>query len=77
MHQPIETIPVLDTRLSTALTVTGLVGAAAAVFAVLAMWTLLTSPDRVASAASDGLPALFRVVLVAVFEAARPLVAWL
>jgi len=41
------------------------------------MWTLLTAPDRVASAAPDGLPALFQVVLTVVFEAARPLVAWL
>jgi hypothetical protein len=49
----------------------------AALFAVLAMWTLLTAPDRVASAAPDGLPALFQVVLAVVFEAARPLVAWL
>ena len=41
------------------------------------MWTLLTSPDRVASAAPGGLPAIFKVVLVVVLEAARPLVAWL
>ena len=77
MRAPDDRIPTLDTRLSAALTVTGLVGSTAAVFAVLAMWTLLTSPDRVASAAAHGLPALFEVVLVAVLEAARPLVAWL
>ena len=41
------------------------------------MWTLLTSPDRVASAAPGGFPAIFQVVLSVVLEAARPLVAWL
>ena len=73
----LDTVPTLDGRLSAGLTALGLVASTAAVFAVLAMWTLLTSPDRVASAANDGLISIFRVVLVAVYEAARPLVAWL
>jgi hypothetical protein len=77
MHPAIETIPDLDHRLSTGLTVFGLVAGTAAVFAVLAMWTLLTSPDRVASAAQGGWPAIVKVVLAVVIEAARPLVAWL
>jgi CDP-diglyceride synthetase len=77
MHPAIDTIPDVDQRLSAGLTVLGFVGGAAALFAVLAMWTLLTSPDRVASAAPGGLPAIFKVVLAVVFEAARPLVAWL
>jgi hypothetical protein len=66
-----------DARLSTGLTALGLVATSAAVFAALVMWTLLTSPDRVASAAPGGLPAIFRVVLQTVFEAARPIVAYL
>ena len=77
MHRVIETIPDVDERLSAGLTVLGLVAGTATLFAVLAMWTLLTSPDRVASAAPGGLPAIFKVVLAVVFEAARPLVAWL
>ncbi len=77
MHRAIETTPVLDHRLSAGLTVFGLVAGTAALFAVLAMWTLLTSPDRVASAAPGGFPAIFKVVLEVVLEAARPLVAWL
>lgn len=77
MHPTIETIPDLDQRLSAGLTVFGFVAGIAALFALLAMWTLLTSPDRVASAAPGGFPAIFKVVLTAVFEAARPLVAWL
>ena len=77
MHPAIDTIPDVDQRLSAGLTVLGFVAGTAALFAVLAMWTLLTSPDRVASAAPGGLPAIFKVVLVAVLEAARPLVAWL
>jgi hypothetical protein len=77
MHPAIETIPDVDRRLSAGLTVLGGVAGTAALFAVLVMWTLLTSPDRVAVAAQGGLPAIFRVVLVAVLEAARPLVAWL
>jgi hypothetical protein len=55
----------------------GLVAGTAALFALLAMWTLLTSPDRVASALPGGLPAILEVVLAVVIEAARPLVAWL
>ena len=77
MHPVFETIPEVDQRLSAGLTVFGFVASAAALFAVLTMWTLLTSPDRVASAAPGGLPAIFKVVLAVVFEAARPLVAWL
>jgi hypothetical protein len=83
MHRALDQIPTaaapgpFDARLSTGLTALGLVATTAAVFAVLAMWTLLTSPDRVASAAPGGLPALFRVVLETVIEAARPLVAYL
>lgn len=77
MHPTIEAIPDLDQRLSAGLTVFGVVAGTAALFAVLTMWTLLTSPDRVASAAPGGFPALFKVVLAVVFEAARPLVAWL
>ena len=77
MHPVIETIPEVDQRLSAGLTAFGFVAGAAALFAVLAMWTLLTSPDRVASAAPGGLPAIFKVVLAVVLEAARPLVAWL
>jgi hypothetical protein len=77
MHPAIEAIPDVDRRLSAGLTVFGLVAGTAALFAVLAMWTLLTSPDRVASAAPGGFPAIFKVVLAVVLEAARPLVAWL
>ena len=77
MHPVIETIPDVDERLSAGLTVLGTVAGVATLFAVLAMWTLLTSPDRVAGAAPGGLPAIFKVVLTVVFEAARPLVAWL
>ena len=77
MHPAIEAIPDLDRRLSAGLTVFGFVAGVATLFAVLAMWTLLTSPDRVASAAPDGFTAIFKVVLTVVFEAARPLVAWL
>jgi len=77
MHPTIEAIPDLDRRLSAGLTAFGFVAGIAALFAVLAMWTLLTSPDRVASAAPGGFPAIFKVVLAVVFEAARPLVAWL
>ena len=77
MHPAIDTIPEVDQRLSAGLTVLGFVAGAAALFAVLVMWTLLTSPDRVASAAPGGLPAIVKVVLAVVFEAARPLVAWL
>ena len=77
MHPAIEAIPEVDRRLSAALTVFGLVAGTAALFAVLAMWTLLTSPDRVASAAPGGFPAIFKVVFAVVLEAARPLVAWL
>ena len=77
MHPTIDMIPDVDRRLSAGLTVLGFVAGAAALFAVLAMWTLLTSPDRVASAAPGGLPAIFKVVLAVVIEAARPLVAWL
>jgi hypothetical protein len=77
MHPAIEAIPDVDRRLSAGLTVFGLVAGTAALFAVLAMWTLLTSPDRVASAAPGGFPAIFKVVFAVVLEAARPLVAWL
>jgi hypothetical protein len=77
MHPAIETIPDVDSRLTAGLTVFGFIATTAAIFAVLAMWTLLTSPDRVASAAPGGLPSLFRVVMAVVLEAARPLVAWL
>ena len=77
MHRAIDTVPTLESRLSTGLSVLGLVGMTAAAFAVLAMWTLLTSPDRVAGAVPGGLPAIVKVVLLAVFEAARPIVAWL
>ena len=83
MHPALDQIPTaaapgpLDARLGAGLTALGLVATTAAVFAGLAMWTLLTSPDRVASAAPGGLPALFRVVLETVIEAARPLVAYL
>jgi len=77
MHPTIEAIPDLDRRLSAGLTAFGFVAGTAALFAVLAMWTLLTSPDRVASAAPGGFSAIFKVVLAVVFEAARPLVAWL
>lgn len=77
MHPAFETIPDVDQRLSAGLTVLGFVAGTAALFAVLAMWTLLTSPDRMAVAAQGGIPAIFKVVLVAVLEAARPLVAWL
>ncbi len=77
MHPAIETTPTLDHRLSAGLTVFGLVAGTAALFAGLAMWTLLTSPDRVASAAPGGFPAIVKVVLAVVLEAARPLVAWL
>jgi hypothetical protein len=77
MHPAIDTIPEVDQRLSAGLTVLGFVAGTAALFAVLVMWTLLTSPDRVASAAPGGFPAIFKVVLAVVFEAARPLVAWL
>ncbi|MEO5820637.1 MAG: hypothetical protein ABIT71_09030 [Vicinamibacteraceae bacterium] len=77
MHPALETIPDVDHRLSTGLTLFGFVAATAALFAMLLMWTLLTSPDRVASAAPGGLPAIFKVVLAVVIEAARPLVAWL
>jgi hypothetical protein len=77
MHPTLETVPDLDQRLSAGLTVFGFVAGTAALFAVLAMWTLLTSPDRVASAAPGGLPAILKVILAVVVEAARPLVAWL
>ena len=77
MHPAIDMIPDVDPRLSAGLTVLGFVAGVAALFAVLAMWTLLTSPDRVASAAPGGLPAILKVVLAVVIEAARPLVAWL
>ena len=77
MTRSIETLPAVDSRLSAGLTVFGLVATTAALFAVLTMWTLLTSPDRVAAAAPGGLSAILKVVLVAVYEAARPLVAWL
>jgi hypothetical protein len=77
MHPVIETIPNVDNRLTAGLTVFGFVATTAALFALLVMWTLLTSPDRVASAAPGGFPAIFKVVLAVVFEAARPLVAWL
>ena len=77
MHPAIEAIPDVDRRLSAGLTAFGFVASIATVFAALAMWTLLTSPDRVASAAPGGLPAIFAVVLDVVLEAARPLVAWL
>jgi hypothetical protein len=77
MHPAIEAVPDLDPRLSTGLTAFGVVAAVAALFALLAMWTLLTSPDRVASAAPGGFPALFKVVIAVVYEAARPLMAWL
>jgi hypothetical protein len=77
MHPAIETIPDMDRRLSAGLTVLGLVAGVAALVAVLVMWTLLTSPDRVAGAAPGGFPAIFKVVLAVVYEAARPLVAWL
>jgi hypothetical protein len=72
-----ETIPAVDSRLSAGLTMFGLVATTAALFAVLTMWTLLTSPDRVAAAAPGGLPSIVKVVLAAVFEAAKPLMAWL
>ncbi len=77
MHRTIETIPQVDRRLSAGLTAFGFVASTATLFAVLTMWTLLTSPDRVASAAPGGLPAIFKVVFDVVLEAARPLVAWL
>ena len=77
MHPAIEAIPDLDRRLSAGLTAFGFVAGVATLFAMLAMWTLLTSPDRVASAAPGGLPAIFKVVFAVVYEAARPLVAWL
>jgi hypothetical protein len=77
MHPALEAIPDLDRRLSAGLTAFGFVAGIATLFAVLTMWTLLTSPDRVASAAPDGLPAIFKVVLDVVLEAARPLVACL
>lgn len=77
MHPALEAIPDLDRRLSTGLTAFGLVAGSAMLVAVLAMWTLLTSPDRVASATPGGLPAILKVVLDVVIEAARPLVAWL
>jgi hypothetical protein len=72
-----DPVPTLDGRLSAGLTALGLVASTAAVFAVLTMWTLLTSPDRVASAASGGVPAILKVVVSVVIEAARPLLAWL
>ena len=77
MTRSIETLPAVDSRLSAGLTVFGLVATTATLFAVLTMWTLLTSPDRVAAAAPGGLPSILKVVLVAVYEAARPLVSWL
>ena len=77
MTRAIDTIPDVDTRLGAGLTALGFVATTAAVFAVLAMWVLLTSPDRVASAAPGGLPSIFKVMLTVVLEAARPLVAWL
>ena len=79
MHLKLDPDPVqtLDGRLSAGLTVLGLVASTAAVFAVLTMWTLLTSPDRVANAASGGVPAILKVVVSIVIEAARPLLAWL
>jgi hypothetical protein len=77
MHPTAQTIPDVDHRMSVGLTVFGFVATAAALFAVLVMWTLLTSPDRVANAAPEGFPAIFKVILAVVFEAARPLVAWL
>lgn len=72
-----DPVPTLDGRLSAGLTALGLIASTAAVFAVLTMWTMLTSPDRVASAAAGGPLALLQVVVSVVVEAARPLLAWL
>jgi hypothetical protein len=72
-----DSVPTLDGRLNAGLTALGLIASTAALFAVLTMWTLLTSPDRVASAAAHGPLALLQLVLSAVVEAARPLLAWL
>ena len=69
--------PTLDARLRAGLTALALVASTAAACAVLTMWALLTTPDRVATAASGGLPELFHVIVAVVLEAARPLVAWL
>jgi hypothetical protein len=72
-----DSVPTLDGRLNAGLMALGLIASTAALFAVLTMWTLLTSPDRVASAAAHGPLALLQLVLSAVVEAARPLLAWL
>ena len=45
--------------------------------AILIIWTLLSSPAEVASAAAKGVPQLLNVVLGALYEGLVALFAWL
>jgi hypothetical protein len=59
------------------LTLVGLAGLLSAAMATLLMWMLLSSPAEVTTAAAEGVPELLRVVLSALYDAARPLLAWI
>jgi len=48
-----------------------------AALAVLIMWTLLSAPAEVATAAAEGVPELVGVVLSAVYDGIVALLAWL
>jgi hypothetical protein len=59
------------------LTLVGLAGLLSAAMATLLMWMLLSSPAEVTTAAAEGVPELLGVVLSALYDAARPLLAWI
>jgi hypothetical protein len=66
-----------DERPAVGLTLVGFAGMLSATIAVLLIWTLLSSPVEVTTAAADGAPDFIRVVLSAVYDAMRPLLAWI
>jgi hypothetical protein len=59
------------------LTIVGLTGLVSAGLAVAFIWALLHAPAEVTTAAAQGVPELLQVVLTAVYDAVRPLLAWI
>jgi hypothetical protein len=66
-----------DERPAVGLTIVALAGMLSAVTAALLIWTLISSPAEVTTAAADGVPELLHVVLSAVYDAMQPLLAWI
>lgn len=59
------------------LTTIGCVGFLSTLVAVLLIWTLLAAPAEVTTAAAEGVPELLQVVLAVVYDAMRPILAWI